>query len=298
MKSPIQQTEHFVNYHLNIGIEKIIIFFDDPNDPAILRLAHYPQVTSISCDAKYWEKHKDSKNYSHVERQLINANIGLEIAKKENCHWIIHIDSDELLYPTDTLNNILSEFGGDELRFTVNEALPEQIHYDNIFTPTLFRTPPNRIQNIIGKLLCKNAFFEDEYFRGHLNSKAAIRISDNIAKLGIHHAEYKNEDLVTVTVTDKITLLHFDCIGVEDWKVKWSGKANVSSPEKLNRLRKGRMKQLEYFQKAEKDNEESLINAYTKLHFIPSHEKLILKSLGILRSIAIDRSLFEMQIND
>ena len=40
----------FVNYHLNIGVDHIYLFFDDPTDAAADALARRARVTAVRCD--------------------------------------------------------------------------------------------------------------------------------------------------------------------------------------------------------------------------------------------------------
>ena len=44
-KVSLRNTLDFVNYHLNIGIDHMYMFFDDPKDVAINILSKYEDVT-------------------------------------------------------------------------------------------------------------------------------------------------------------------------------------------------------------------------------------------------------------
>ena len=45
LKTSLKSTLDFVNYHMNIGIDHMFLFFDDPKDEAIKILLDYPSVT-------------------------------------------------------------------------------------------------------------------------------------------------------------------------------------------------------------------------------------------------------------
>lgn len=50
LMAPLNQTLSFVNYHLNIGIDHMFLFFDNPDDEAIDALKDYKRVTCFGCD--------------------------------------------------------------------------------------------------------------------------------------------------------------------------------------------------------------------------------------------------------
>ena len=108
LKAPLRETLMFVNYHLNIGVSHMYLFFDDPNDDCIEALANYKQVTRIRCDSNHWEnltskfpvteswtmRQLGNVNYS-VEsnldyRQILNANYAFKLAQRDGYDWLIH----------------------------------------------------------------------------------------------------------------------------------------------------------------------------------------------------------------
>jgi hypothetical protein len=138
-RSTIHDVLHFVNYHLNIGIDKIILFFDDPNDPAIAPLENYAAVWAVKCDDAYWESRGAERPLTIEQRQEINVNAGLRLAQQNDFGWIIHIDSDELLFLKDDIKAILSRHRGDVVMFSMKEAVPDKDHFRHRFEPSLFK---------------------------------------------------------------------------------------------------------------------------------------------------------------
>lgn len=290
IRAPLNETIIFVNYHLNIGVDELIIFFDDPQDAAISFCNKYSQVTCIRCDESHWQKHGNQKLPSLEERQVINVNIGTEIAKIEGCQWIIHIDSDELIYPYGNLQKILSKCEADVLIFTINEAVPEEDYYDNIFSAALFKKISRSIKVKLAMLLgCRRSFFEGAYFKGHVDSKAAVRISSKIKQMGIHRPKFISNDLVVVKKTRQIKLLHYDCVGVDAWKSKWISRIDGS----VTCMGDNRQRQLDVFAEAYSDNEEAMLKLYKRLYFVPKYEQIILRLLNMLTTIQISRDLFD-----
>lgn len=294
IKAPLSETLMFVNYHLNIGVDEVFIFFDDPNDAAADYLKDYRGVTCVRCDDIYWEQYGGIRPLAIEERQIANNNNGLEMARKRDYQWAIFIDNDELVYPDGDLKAILSGFRVDVIRFTIYEAISEEEYYENIFVPALFKKPAGSLQMRVAMLLgCKQAFFEGKYFRGHLDSKVAIRVNADIRQMGIHGPASSGESVVEKT-TCQVKLLHYDCIGIDSWKTKWLGRMSVSAVKGLGENRK---RQLELFAKALHKDGEELRRLYKEVYLIPKYEQMILRMLNMFASVKIDKKLFSPPFN-
>lgn len=290
IKAPLSETLMFVNYHLNIGIDQIIIFFDDPNDAAADYLKDYRGVTCVRCDDSYWEQYGGLRPLAIEDRQVVNNNNGLEMAKSRGFQWAIFIDNDELVYPVGDLKTILSDSRADVIRFTIHEAISEEEYYDNIYVPALFKKPARSLQIRAAMLLgCKRAFFEGGYFRGHLDSKVAVRVNADIKIMGIHGPSSTGEGVIK-KITPQVKLLHYDWVGIDSWKTKWLGRMNVSAVKGLRGIRKS---QLELFAKALHKDGEELRRLYRQVYLIPKYEQVILRWLNMLTMIQLDRKLFE-----
>ena len=91
VKAPLSELFGFVNFHLNLGVGRVMLFFDDPNDEGIAILASKPNVDCIPCDRDYWVRTAGKTDLNFDERQVVNANESIKLAKEaEDRH-----DSDE-----------------------------------------------------------------------------------------------------------------------------------------------------------------------------------------------------------
>jgi hypothetical protein len=293
IRSPVIETIYFVNYHLNIGIDEVILFFDDPDDEAFALLQDYASVRLIRCDSNYWKAQGISRPATIEDRQECNANVGLRIAAENGFQWIIHIDSDELIVPKYQLKTALSMSSADVLRFTIKEAVSERDHYDNIFQATLFKErakDEKRLRRRLAMLFgCGRAFFEGEYFRSHAASKAAVRVSPKITHLKLHGPKLAKPETITETQTTLVTLLHYDCVGIDAWKTKWRRRIDGSAT--AVRIRPARQKQLDLFKEAY-GNANDEIALYASLHKISKYQQLVLRILGLLTVIKLKDELF------
>jgi hypothetical protein len=289
--APFRELLMFVHYHLNIGIDELILFFDDPIDEAMEVLSQYRNVSTIACSSEYWLKKVKRKPDFIEERQIINVNEGVQIAIKKNCDWIIHIDSDELINPLENIKSILANCKAEALRFSLMEAISERKQYKNIFLPTAFKRKATKFQIVLAECFgCSNAIFYHEYFRGHTASKMAIKISEKKCQIGIHGPK---DMLGTVIIkkTNKIRLLHYDCVGFDDWNSKW--RRRLGGYGSARNIRGNRYKQFQKYIRASIIGEKALSRVYHRLHIIPKREKNILRILGMLASIKLDEMLFK-----
>jgi Glycosyl transferase family 2 len=337
LREPLEKLIHFVNYHLNVGIDHLYLFFDDPDDPAANKMTD-PRVTSTRCSSGYWKEqlqrlsHGDLQSirercpelYKHFmidlvqprvtieTRQQINVAVALRYAKRHDLDWIFHVDGDELVYvPERSLKQELAKVppSTDFLVFGTLEAVPEREVYRNEFLEaTLFRDVVRlqlplpmsmhtrcanslaKVHAFVGKLAgCRNAFFNGEYFRGHIIGKSIVRTSSDSLELGMH-LPYSNKPL-TLRISNTGRILHYDCVTFEAWLEKW--KRRFDGTAKASVMRKNRIQQGNDFLKLHRaGNVEELKKLYRELYFVPAREQWRLFSLGLLRRIQLPQSTF------
>lgn len=280
VKAPEQELIHFVKHHINLGVDFIILYFDSPGDvPAIF--FENSRVIVQECTDKYWLNNALQRPSSIEERQIININNGAQIAANLNCEWMIHIDSDELLY-CKNLKQTLSNTTEDAVKFEVLEAIPSKVIHESIFDTTLFKRNTNKYKIKLASFLgVKKAIFNNEFFRGHSQSKMAFKLNRNIDKYYIHSAEKKGG--LVHTSSKKILLLHFDCIGIDAWKTKWNRR--IDGTATALEMRQNRCEQQYQYAEAKARGNKSLTKLYQSLYLVPSKELFILNFLGMLKKI-------------
>jgi hypothetical protein len=290
IRAPLRETLMFVSYHLNVGIDHIFIFFDDPQDQAISALEDNNAVTCVRCDESYWQENGGQRPTAVEARQCTNNSIGLIHARKADMDWAIFVDHDELLYTRKSIRLLLAEANADVVRFRLYEAVSERMHYENLYATSLFKTSARSVQIRLATMLgCRNAFFEGKYFRGHLDSKVAVSLKSGIKIMGIH-GPAGLENSYTERTIKEILLLHFDCVGFEAWKAK--GLKRIE-PGSVTGLRGNRLRQQELFADAlGRGDEEELKKMYREMFTIPRHEQRILRLLGMMTTVNIDPILF------
>ena len=287
VRAEYQELACFIKHYQAIGVDVIILFFDDPNDSCIKRIRdNFQAVILIKCDDAYWKARGIKKPDSIEERQTVNVNEALNIGTIKGSKWLVNVDVDELVYCEHDLKKALENYENEEIdavRFDVLEAVPEKAYYASIFEPTLFRANPSEKRIALAKALgCSSVLFNGEYFRGHLASKLAIRVSSNVSRIKIHNVEMKKGEAAIVRAKH-ILLLHFDSIGVHNWQQKWDRR--VDGTGKASEMRGNRKKQLDFYLQAKKGGPKVIERSYLKLYGINFFQKRLLLLLGMLQII-------------
>lgn len=306
----------WVSYHLNIGIDHMFLFFDNPDHPGIGLVEDEPRITVVRCDAEYWPggAAKREKLTLH-QRQWYNANKALQWARARGFDWIAHIDSDELLYYPGRLHQALEALpvNTEVVRFRVFEAVPEQFHSDDPFGRVrYFRVGPMRptartrprtwgewvvagarvsgywLRLAIAKILCPAA--RGPLLRGHIGGKSAVRTQAPVRGMGVHLPAPPPGYYYRDFFLPGGALLHYDCWDFESWLAKWRGRAAERHVPR-NRGRK-RTKQLERFVTAQAKGDGALKRLYRQEYLLTSFDRTILASLGLIRRFEIPAVLF------
>lgn len=291
VRAPYSQLKAFVNFHHNIGIDHIVLFFDDPEDEAFSKFCDVPGVIAVRCNEAYWNENAMERPGFIEERQKVNVNNGVEYLTAKQCTWSVHIDCDELINPLKPLKSLLAASQSEVVRFAIFEAVAEKEEYESLYTPNLFRKQSRKkIVRFARKTGFFSAFFDGEFFRGHTMSKSAIRIKPEFKhQYGIHGLD-KSVKASKIN-TDAIQLLHFDCVSFDAWKTKWDRRLDGTGV--AAGMRPNRRKQMQYYQTAKSEGEVSPIALFNRLHNIRSIERPFLYLFNMIKRVRLQSDLFE-----
>lgn len=295
VKAPLNQIQMYINYHLNLGVDEIILFFDNPIDEGIQFFENHQNVTVVSCSEQYWLQREGTRPHLLPDRQIVNVNEGVKIAIKKNCRWITHIDCDELIQPLTDVKKILLNCRADALRFRLLEAVSDQEFYEHIFMPTLFKKESSNLQIWTAKILgLSKLFYQNKYFRGHKSSKMVIKVSSKIEKYGIHKPDQCDHNFIVKEV-DELRLLHYYCIGFSNWASKFEERAQELLES--NNLKKHFVNysgpQFQDYLQARNEGDQQLVALYRRLHKISKREQQILFLLGMLEEVVLSQDFFD-----
>lgn len=295
IKATRQETMDFINYHNNIGIDYLYMFFDDPNDEVISHI-HFSNVICIRCDENHWRSIGCTSTHSIETRQTKNANLALQWMKEIGVDWVTHIDSDELIYTKRSLHKAISslEESIDYLILPPKESVPTKLNYKLPYRQiNLFKVLPNEDQ--LANVINNNVLFEGEYFRGHTSGKSFTKVSANISSLGIHCPIFSDTNNINSIILNDASVLHFDCYDPASWSNKWS--LRISGKSIAADCRPNRLQQKKIYQESNISNDpDSLIEAYKKMYFIDPSNITELLNIGLLERIYINKKLFKRSL--
>jgi len=292
----------FVNYHLNIGIDHIFLFFDNPNDLNIKIFSTNAQVTAIACTQEHWRKVGCSFDSDIEIRQKANANYAIEMAIEKKLCWITHIDIDELIYSKYSFKTIIEKSPENTPYIWLKpyEAIPSSMICQSPFQQitqfkVLSKTNLEKLMQENNRDLLSNILYSGQYFRGHIGGKSIVNISTKNARakiqcLGIHKPTFINNKNLKVFTDKELHLLHYDCYDFNNWITKWTRRYDGTAT--FN----GRMNRKKQYHKFEKSyqtgSNKALLTLYQRFYHLSHTEKELLMQYSLIKEITIPKSLF------
>lgn len=227
--------DSFVAYHLAIGFDHLFLFFDDPADPNLPRLAAHPRITALAHDAALRRQWQSLPEYlaqgpfidrEVMARQVLNVGIAMELARREGLDWLLHIDADELFHAPDS--SLADHFASadaqsaDTIVYPNFEAVPESDDIGDAFREVdLFKVSPALGPGPFtpegAQLLRATPQMPQElFFHFYSNGKSAVRLGARDARPDGVHRFFGSG----VTMHEAF-ILHYACCGFEAFWTKY-----------------------------------------------------------------------------
>jgi hypothetical protein len=295
LKTSLQQSLEFAAYHHNLGVDEVILLFDDPADPAAEILSGKPGVTVIRCDNTHWSRDLGEKSRPEKVQQRQRANMNWLIRKRSSdLDWLVSIDSDELIWAPHGLHGTLPTEGADfsVLQLMPLEAVPASPTSTDPFREvSLFRAHRPERYETAHRLHVDSGFAgPDEFLRGHIQGKPAIRLDGTVTEVRIHRAVGKDPERFRKGRSSGMRVLHFDSGSLDQWKSKWRNRQEFSRP----RSDKHRTEQWDEFERLDSQGDEAgLERLYRDYFMLPKKEIPILRALGLLKRVRLDPTWFD-----
>lgn len=223
VKKPHQLSD-WICYHLNIGFNKIYLIFDDPNDDSISTAKKFNKVEVILYNdewkkgfelLKNWKEHGKHLNQEVMSRQVLSVEKTLKLAMRDELDWLMHIDSDEILYiPSgNSVSSLYQNLTSNIQIVNVDnyEVIPHDINTTNCFrNHTLFR---NRI---VGG------------FKAYWGNKSSCRVNTKNSPHGVHYFKTTFGQSKNLS-HDQALILHYVNCNFEEWKQKYQILGNFEN---------------------------------------------------------------------
>lgn len=239
---PYDQIRLWYEYHRSVGVSLFYLFVDGAAaSPAVsARLRRLPGVVVVPRDAdlrarqaasRVWNEtwlsaffHKPC-NHELFVLQSLNMEVGIALAERDGADWLLHIDTDELMYPGSgpefSLQTVLAAYPAavDTVVFPNYEALPER---DDVSVPfdqvTLFKRNYHHVVS--------DAYFRSyhavargnpNYFITYGNGKSAARVRPGLRPNGAHRW-YSYARAPREETSDQSAVLHYTYDRFDDLK--------------------------------------------------------------------------------
>lgn len=149
--------ESFIRYHLSKGFARILIFIDSAEDLAALDVVRrFPALRVLhkirGPDLLKEQSVKSPDTFGAMSnffnevsaRQLLDAELALQMAPELGCRWLLYLDSDELFYTKEASVvphfQYLERSGIQQMSYLNHEGVPEKAETEDYFaTVTLFK---------------------------------------------------------------------------------------------------------------------------------------------------------------
>jgi hypothetical protein len=196
VKSP-HAFETWFNYHKKImGVDRFYIFMDDDrenlglSDPSLILIKNWKDRLGYQFNSKI-----DEPANVRVRQDLI-VREGMRMAEADNIKYIVHIDSDELLYGPRPAAKTFARYSAGAFHMKNSEMAPDRKDYKNCFLEgTYFHKDPSK-------------------FIAYGNGKAGGVVGKSEPR-GPHRFESKFSGVVEIPEED-LKILHYPSCNIEE----------------------------------------------------------------------------------
>jgi hypothetical protein len=300
LKAPVDQVAQWVGYHLNAGLTDMHLFFDDPADPAADALSGIPGIHTYRCDEAFWQRWSSLPDRSRpprvpgrqvaILRKILNN-------PEPPLDWLVHIDSDELLWSRGHLaDDLVRDLSGEaaHVQFLPLEAVPADPRMKDAFLQVrLFKDPVMDRMDWARRLGVEAPFRGKRFLRGHVKGKPAVRLDGSVRQMRIHGPtdQARQKHPFESSTSERIRVLHYDAGSFDDWRRKWLER--LAHP--VGAMSPARHRQESRFERAAASgNDRRLMRLYQREYMLSPRDARILRVLGMVRKIEIPASAFAL----
>ena len=226
--------DSFICYYLFLGFSSLYLYLDDPLDASVEVARRYPaELVKVRVrDAALEREWQAVPSWKRLElycarevqaRQMLNCEHAIARCRAAGEHWLLHVDSDELLWLPDAAQGVtaaasaasaaagsdpnsapgsalqrhlaqLDRLGAILFTYRNLEAVPEALECPDMYREvSLFKQHPSRLHEGSPKVDAAVRYWTSvdqaggELFRFYSNGKSIVRVHDAIREAGSVH---------------------------------------------------------------------------------------------------------------
>ena len=177
------QVKVFVFYHLALGVSRIRLYFDNPDDEMAAYDYGTDKVEIVRCTADFWQQQIGREPENNGEKLSTCHKHGLnDLNKREDIDWVINLDADELLFvrPGTTLAEYLASVAARHLQVQVRplEAVFVSDEDSELFNARYFKVPRINLKGKRfprGKGILRMGYYSALYLAEKISNLALVR---------------------------------------------------------------------------------------------------------------------------
>ncbi|MFT5534694.1 MAG: hypothetical protein ACI802_002946 [Candidatus Paceibacteria bacterium] len=210
VRNPSPSFTTWIHHHSQL-VDRLYIYLDNPTETDFSAIPATPMICTFS-----GARVSDFSGPSGVmQRQCKNVLHALSKCDVDGIDWLIHIDSDELIFsPEQRLESYFSRLDSEVscIRFVNHEVVSKFVAEDPFKELTIFK------KNQRSTTLENESLFQEyPYFLGYTIGKSAVRVEKCIGPSGVHEFEMISGQIVW---EEKICILHYMSATYNDWLKK------------------------------------------------------------------------------
>lgn len=213
--------ERFIDTNLRLGLDHLLVFLDDPDNPVPDRALDPRLVTLVRLDEEWWQgRRPESLN----RRQRVAANFArVALARLGWADWLVFIDGDEVAaLDREVVATIPADVRGFRLKtLEVTSTLGE---WDGLFKR---QRPPPALRRLQAAGVIPRAN-NKELFHGHIAGKVGIRPRLDL-RLDLHNASDDRGDRLELHMDEGLRVLHLESVTLEEFERKWTAMSTSGS---------------------------------------------------------------------
>lgn len=216
-----ENLERFITLNLRKGLDHLIVFLDDPDNPLPTCSSDPGLVTVVRLDADWWG---DQRPERLNRRQRVVANLArVALTRLGWADWLVFLDGDEVaLLDRDVVESIPAEHRA--FRLFPLEAVSDSRAGDGLFKK---RLPTRRLRQLEQAGLIGEAT-NASYFHGHATGKIAVRPAMDV-RFHVHTATDAEGEKLPRFEHPRLRHLHFESPSPEEFVRKWTALAESGS---------------------------------------------------------------------